>query len=511
VITQWIFAFGLGALLLVLVLSVLMVAREHQALQAFTAEMTRMFKTKSGVSKERALLRLSGESRDAAGRFESALRSGKSVDEALSESISSIAGAELRASAVLAIALDAALCLIASSPMLWSLGACAGRIARLWAAARTMSGPRLYADGLRETTGAFIGLRAGFEASAVLFGIAAIVWSARWLLLRPEVREARVIHAVLKAAVSVKQGAQAPLGARLAKLLAPSVSIGPAVVGGLILFLSLTSSFLILSASAELRRDNVASRAITELWRGDSERSAKIPEDLELPIEPAGSPLKGGLSMIVRADRSADKPRIQVKIASGRDLELENGTLPKDWQAEAERTVASMREPGRPIDMRVLAHRDLGMQAIVPVLQVVKGGLGVDRYLLVVLRALDSPDGATPIQAGIDLLVDSSEDLGRLPVKLKVSPESVEILGGNEPSAPVSFGHAHWTSEVRDQVRRRLGSLDTPQLRVAVQTTPETTYNMLLRVLGAADSMCEGGHDCGLPGLGIRFFLDRGS
>jgi hypothetical protein len=218
--------------------------------------------------------------------------------------------------------------------------------------------------------------------------------------------------------------------------------------------------------------------------------------------------------MLVRQDRSTpDKPKVRVKIASGRDLELENNngtgaTLPKDWQADAERTVANMREPGKPIDVRAVIQGELRVQTIVPLLETVKTGLAVDRYILVVRRELGA-QGASAIQAGIDLLVDSKSDASQLPARLKISSEGVEVSGGNEPPQPIPFRVPHWTTQVHDKVLRRLGALDTPELRVGVQAAPETTYAALLEVLSAADSMCEGDRDCGLPGLGIQFLLDR--
>ncbi|MEL7370790.1 MAG: hypothetical protein AAFN74_17855, partial [Myxococcota bacterium] len=66
----------------------------------------------------------------------------------------------------------------------------------------------------------------------------------------------------------------------------------------------------------------------------------------------------------------------------------------------------------------------------------------------------------------------------------------------------------NWTSDLRQQVRRHRSLWSSTTVpTVALQVDEALSYEQLIAALSAADGACAHAYDCGLPGLGLRFFL----
>jgi hypothetical protein len=242
---------------------------------------------------------------------------------------------------------------------------------------------------------------------------------------------------------------------------------------------------------------------ISEAWNADRYIATQA-DAIALPSHPGGEPLDPGPSMILN--------RRGLQLASTEEVPLEDGALPKDWPQRVKAldpTIASLRQPGKALSMTVLAHKELPMERVLPVLRAVRIAFGVARYQLLVSRAIVTHE-RHPIQAGLELVVDGVEDPKTLPLLLKIGTEEIEVASPGAAPAHISLRAESWHDTLRQVIRSRtgiLGKSEEPDLRIAVDPAAGVPYDRLVEVMSAADTMCESTRDCGLPGLGLRFTL----
>lgn len=472
---------------------------ERNALASFCGELLRQVESRDNVGPRKdPAHHLRGSLREAGTTLERALKAGREVDESLAEAVTTVATAPLRASLVWSIVFDALLVLVALLPLIFALEKAAIDVASIWNATRGVDWPRAYLKSLDGIPAAFSSVRSGFASSALLIVGLFVIWVLRWLLLRPEMREARAVKAFLSCVTRVQKDVVAPLSIKVVQILARPRTIWPGLWSSLAFMAASASAVVVLNAAADLRRQNTVPLTFAS-WPDFNVRADR----LSLPAYFAGSKLGRGPSLIITQESA--------QIGSTKMTALEAGKLPAGWDLGAQLgdSLDNFATTTSGWRVHVLAHRELSFEVPLGVMKFLRDR-GAPRFQLVVQRRIPFA-GERGVQAGLQLeLVPSGTNTNAAAV-MRVFDDRVVVRGSSGPERSISFGAPRWAETLRGAVRDHLAAASPAgspmNLRVEVRLERAPTYDRFVAALAVPDSVCSGEADCGLPGLGLQYFL----
>ena len=434
------------------------------------------------------------------------LRNPTKLDEALSHALLEIAVAPLRPRLLAGIGADIGLLVVALSPALLALLTGASDLGEIWVAGGAATGPHQYATALRAVPEAFSSIRPAFAATAILLVGLAALWAGRWWLWRPEVREARMLDACLQTTAAARPGASVIVSSKLGNLLAPSREIGPPARAWLAGIAMVAAAWLLVTLTADFRRANSAPASF-DAWPGTA---AAAPDETatSVPAYPAGGPF----------DHRAT-PRLEISyraatLAARPLLRFESGRITdRDWARKGKTALEALdnsRRPGHPLEVAVHAHPLVPMATVTKLLSTLGEKHGVGTFLLVLERHF-ATNGTRP-WAALRAVVAADKRPSAIPVHLAVGARSVRVDPGLDSTIELTFEETDWERRLHAAVRERtgvgvVGRRADP--RVSVKADDDARYDAFARVLAAADSVCQGNGDCGLPGLGLTFIVGR--
>jgi hypothetical protein len=484
----------LGALGVILVLW----WSERKLLAGFLAEMSQ-----AGPSRERTG-RGAGPIGEAAAVLEKALKGTRALDEAFADAIGILGRAPFHEKLTLVVASEVALIFAALSPMIAALTRAATDVQELGETTRGLDWVRVYVHGLGAIEGAFAGVRQGFLLSAMLVAGLIVLWAARWWLLRPEARESRALATFVRCA-AISHESLTPATKRVYSQLTPQRTLWPGLWASLGFMLCSAGAVAALTASAELRLKNDAGLSVAT-WPNRYVRAEGLVQ-VAAPSFPAGSPLAAGPSLIISDEG--------VYLGSTRVLPLVEGQLPATWRTDivpVRPLLASFRTQGDPT-LLVLAHRTTPLITAIELLRHVRDQLGgVTAGLVLKRRPPFLKNGERPVQAMLPLEIATPGVVRSSAAKLSIDPTQVKLHASTGRDETFRLQDAGWKTALRDVVRDRTGVADVAgskplNLRVEVEVRGNLSYDRFVEVLAATDSVCMQDADCGLPGLGLQYFI----
>lgn len=387
-------------------------------------------------------------------------------------------------------ALHTVMVLLALGPATWSL---VGATTALGTAQSKLSGVHMaqrYLEAPQLLDAPFAALRDGFGASAVLLAGLALVWALVWWLQRPQAREARLVGRLLEVATQIRPGTPAPVGGRLAALVAPDRDLSRPATATVLWVVAVTAAWAILFQTAGLRAEN--HREAEYVWAGPSRTPIKRGgTDLVPPTTRGGQPFE-----------DLGHPTVSVGptqvLFQGKPLTgVEDGRLSAPLEAPASEIVTLLRTKGA---VTVLAHHDLDMQeGLLPVLYWLYDHGGVGQFHMLVLRDLAGGEA----QADLRLQMVAARDGEGL--ALEVAADELRVGAAAFPAK-----RDDWRRLAAERIRAMPPLFDPKTPAAAwVRVGPGTDYARFAAALGAADDSCTSKRDCGLPGLGLQFKLTR--
>jgi len=416
-----------------------------------------------------AVLKLSGPIGEAAATLDRALIAHKGVDEALTSAIATVSKADLAPPGPRAIAIDVLIAVSALSPLAACLLGAADQISALPRALEGLEPASAYVSAVQSIPAAFVGVSEGAVYSTLLIFVAALVAVCRYALLRSEVREARAIRAFVHGTAAAAPEATAPQAAKLLALLTPSTSLRPAFAATIAFMALSAAAVYVLTQATDLRVAN----ALPLSYAGWPQLHIESGE-VQPPALPAGRALGNGPSLIVGRDR--------VQLGAQTITGLEDGQLMPGWETQA--MANPIPEGARPL-LVAGAAADLGTL------------LGVMKFL--------ETKGATEFQWVIDRKLPSDPNAlvqSSLPVTLGTVEESASTIDIDASGVRIGGSVVKLA-----QLRERVGASRAG--RFGVRVHGPLSYGQVVEILAAADGVCEGSGDCGLPGRGLAFVIQQ--
>ena len=420
-----------GAVALVAALAMAQAFAEWRSLRRLAQLANRPEKLK------RAVGRLQKPHRPVIRAFVESMRRGSSTDEALTRAL--IQGAQLPfAPPPLVHALSVVATVFAVlTPLSWALISSSEQLARLYGALRPQPLRTRYLGASDQLHPAFESLGAAFVESAFIVAALALAWAVRWWLSRPEVREARLVRALVQCAGRLRPGANAPVGTRLAELLAPERGMSRPVLAGLLCIIAVTTGWLLLLGGIELHLD--AKQAQTfNVWPQGTERRIESQNKVTLPRSDAGSPIVG-----------SDRPSLtfapsavlfhNTTLATLADGELTWLEQPPDLERE-------LADFPRPLEVTVLGHHRTPIAPVAEVMKTLAQRYQVQLYHLIVERGVGI-DGAHRLQASLPVEPRISPDAR---ATLRIEDEGVRLMPSN---FVVGFNGVDWSLALRERIR----------------------------------------------------------
>ena len=358
--TDLLFIAGTAVLFVSVVSAMIGTMRERWALSSFVSAMTRWGERRPDAGPEQEVVRLPPECHIAATRLTEGLKSGSDLDDAVTRALTAIADSPLRPSLVASLGTDIALLAFSLAPAIVGLLAAAIQIAQL-AALPDAPAAHTYVLQIESLPSVFETVREGFGHSAVLTAGLFVVWSLRWWLLRPEAREARMVQAILRAAIAARPGTATRVAAGVANLLAPP-RCGALAVRSTVAFVVLfESAWFLVTGHTPLRVDNSGPLSF-QIWP-QRRVSATSAVRAFMPRYAAGSPIAPiGASMIIDLFKARLAQKLMVSLTDGRLVD-------DNWRTQADDISAvleNFREPNTPLELLVLSHRDAPAQTARP-------------------------------------------------------------------------------------------------------------------------------------------------
>jgi hypothetical protein len=427
--------------------------------------------------------------RSIAGELADSVRLRSTLDEALVKALVRAAGEPWAPPVFVQGALHVLTVLVALLPLVAALFSTAGEIADGFSALAAQTGAARYLEGPRRLAVPFEQLRAAVAGSAVLLVGLALIWGVGWWLRRPQVREARFIRALLELATRIRPGTSAPVGARLAELVAPERTLERPVAASVVWLLATTAAWGILQLTAEVRAAN-HQPVRYRVWPADRLAPLGVGVELNLPRERGGRPFEDKALPTVTVGPGQLAVQGQAVAAlggGGRGWPPAEARLPEGFAGKA--------------GVTILAHAPVSANdAVLPALAWLHAQAGVERFHLILERDL----GYAAAQAELVLEVPATAPT-QPGLTLVVEADHVEVGQAHLP-----FSRPTWRREAAATIRGIEGLVDT-RAPVLVQVGPGVSYGRLMEALGAADDSCDADVDCGLPGLGLRFVLSSAS
>lgn len=395
----------------------------------------------------------------------------------------------------------------ALSPAIAALVVAAETVMNAFGAAQQQTAQERYLGSAGTLDRTFVDLAEALVTTGWVLAALAVVWAARWWLLRPEIREARLVRALIRCASRFRPGAAAPVSVRLAELLAPETGLTrPAVATGLWLA-AVTAGWLSLLGAAELQWATQGSQPF-DVWPRDTQRRIEAFQDVVLPRAAAGSP-------IVKSERpSLTFTPTSVLFHNVSLLPLIDGQPPDGWPAALPPIQRSLADFPRPLEVMVLGHRQVPLPTVLSVALRLARAYDIEAYQLLVERSVSLTDRSP--QAVLPLEFTEPPD-GTLTVGIET--DGVRVLPGesfvpfSSPQWPRSVSRAVRdglrSSKVRDRIWLQVDRSLPASGENCVEQGSCLTYGQFIQVLNAADTSCPSADDCGLPGLGLSFNLGR--
>jgi hypothetical protein len=380
-------------------------------------------------------------------------------------------------------------------PLSLALVQAADGIVRTFSDAQARPSAVVYIRGQAQLEGPFETLHGVFSLAAWLVAGLAIAWALHWWLLRPEIREARFVRALLEAATRLRPGTAAPVSARLSELIAPDRGLGRPITAAVMWFVAVSLGWMILWGTAPVRAANT-SEAVFDVWPDTESIGAS---NLVLPSARAGQPLDGESRPTIQIDADA------VRVSELTYAYLDGGTLPPDWKAKARDLGGTLGEY-KELELRLLAHRGTLMETVYPVLHELGNRYGAKRFHLIIARNVKLAGETKPKKVDADLPVWIGHEA---PPSLQIVLEkhAVSIVQTNFKA---NLSDPAWPKKLNEAVRNRTELFEQQDTRATVELRFDlsTSYDEFIQVVGAADTSCRGEQDCGLPGLGLQFVLN---
>jgi hypothetical protein len=378
------------------------------------------------------------------------------------------------------------------APASYGLLATASQIVSSWNESKGLDRSLVYLRSQTEFSEPFMLLRDAFQASALLFFGLAFLWALAWYLRRPEVREARFVRALLEAAARASPKSAAPVSGRLSELIAPDRGLTRPITALAICFAGITAGWMVLYQTADVRAANDR-EPVFHVWPAKNPRPVAMSESVQLPVARAGSPMsqKAAPSLVIGPDK--------VTLSSNELLELEKGRLPDDWQSQVSEDLGTKLVEGRVV---LLAHKDLPLGLVLELITYLQAVHDVERFDLIVERALVRGGSEDRLQAAIQLELGSDKVSA---LQLVIGADRLRVL----PSTELRYDSPDWRERLHEIVRNKSELLRNEQ-RAPVELFVESgriDYERFVEVLAAADTACLGKVDCGLPGLGLSFIF----
>lgn len=508
--SAFLFALGVAAQLVVLVSALVVTIRERLGLSSFVTAMARWADKEAGERQD--VVRLPAECHGAATRLTEGLQAPAGIEEAVLDALSEIADSRIGPPIAIAIATDVALVLLALGPMVVGLLDGAVALADLWAASSVWAAssakasPALYARELALVPALFDGVRSAFAHSAGLLVSLPAVLALRWWLLRPEARIARMLRAILSAAIAARPGASAPTAARLANRISPMPGLRPGVRAAAAFCVMFTVAWALLVGTADLRAENTVAPRFDE-WPA-RRIGAKATVMSAMPSYPAGQPSfeNMGASLIVDKSDAQLAQQTTATLSDGRFTDAAWRTR-VDEMAEA---LDRYRDDDGNVDVVVLAHKELPASTIVSLISHLAKTHRAKHFHLVIERTVTAAGrpGTTTVQAALSVVLDTPPAMDTA-IQLDITPQGVRVdRRGGEGPQQIAFADPSLFTKVSKAVRSatRLGEAKADP-RVVIGTSDGVSYDQLVAVLSAADTTCDGRVECGLPGFGLELRL----
>jgi len=498
------FFLGLAAQAFVAASALLVALRERFGLASFVTAMGRWADKAHGERQD--VVRLPAECHGAATRLTEGLQTPNGIEAAVLDALAELADAR-PTSTPLMLLTDGGLFISALAPFIAGLLEASAALWLFWKAGEAGAGATVYARELELVPQIFASLSNSAALTAGLLASLALLLTLRWCLLRPEVRTARMLRAILAAAIAGRPRAGAPTAARLANLMAPPPRIHGGVRAGVAFCIMFTVAWSLLVGASDLRASNQLPVQFDE-W---PQRRIGSPPSVRpyIPKYPAGRPIGEdmGPSLIVDlgSARLAQRPAVA----------LVGGVMPAvGWRENIDSVsgaLSSFKSAERGLSLVVLAHRELPAETITAVMGHLSAQHDARRFHIIVERAIAAAGipGTSNVQAALTVAMDEPPS-NDAPVELVISEDTVRVLRADAPPMSVSFSDLKWSSSISAAVRQatKLGAPDANP-KVLVEAHPGVSYDQLVAVLSAADTSCDNGLECGLPGFGVEVRLRR--
>ncbi|MCK6551493.1 hypothetical protein L6R52_36995 [Myxococcota bacterium] len=427
------------------------------------------------------------------------------LDEALTQALTRIANTHfgrpvpVRAAAALVISV------LALGGFIASLTGAAQAIEAAAVAARDLAGARVFLETKAILDPAFDLVRTYVRGTQVLGISMSVNLALAWWLLRSEVREARFVKALIEASIAARPNATAPVAGRVAALLAPERSLTAPVAAFAFFVAALATSLATLWLTSGFRESNAGQSYA--VWPADARAPLVSPSGMVVPSFPGGgSPVRERslATLAVGPER--------VDLAGDLLVDLDaRFALPASFPQGANDVsrVLSGFKRGGTFELNLLGHASTPMTTILGVLMYLKNEHGLQRVTCVLERA---PAGAgARVPAGLKLELGVPEGVAAA-TTLVVEGSRVVLDPGAADSIAVDRTDPAWRLRLGEAVRVRTGAKQgagaVPVIGLVLRST-ELPYDRFLEILSSADSTCPTTADCGVPGLGARFVLER--
>ncbi len=412
------------------------------------------------------------------------LKKNRSLDDALVDALVETSATPFGPRPALRTIMAAVLALLVALPLAQSAIAGAVDLHTVVVKLSANSRGQLLLNASEALEGPFSALRDGFAQTAWLSAVLCAVWAFFWLLRRPEAAEARFVRALLEAATQLKPASPAPIAGRMAETIAPDRGLTRPLVASGAWLIATTAGWLVLYQTADVRASNYRPQSY-QVWPEAKKQAIDISRAISLPVIHAGRPVEGNyptLSFTLR----------EVSFQQTSLAPLQEGILNSDWQAQAPSLDDKLaaKAPGK---LMLLAHQDIDLDTIYQVLSYLRRRYQINAFQILTERNMGPSKGKA--QATLELSLEG--DGG---VSLVATREDIRLAG----QEPQPWHSGQWAQVLKKQARSQKAVLSGTK-GVLIETGLGVKLRQLAQVMAAADTACQSGQDCGLPGIGLRF------
>lgn len=429
-----------------------------------------------------------------------------SLDEALVAAVTRAASASYGLRVAWSLLLRVALGLGALGPFVIALFGTALEIRRVLPPQDRDAPTRVFLATKHTLEPTFVALKDATQQSGVLVVGLVMLACLDWLLSRPEVREARFVQSILRAAIAARPGAPAPVSGRLSELLSPERSLHLPVAAFIFFFLAVSLGWCLLFLTASVRAANAAD--VYDVWPANRRKLLVAPSGMRLPLAGGGGqPIQkeGHPTLTVGPDH--------VELSTVHLAELTNGShLIPGWRQHIQDpspVLASFKTESSGLQIAVLAHQGVLMSTVLELLGFLRSTQDLRLAHLVVERNVRFKDAPGGLRLDASLSLRTATDPSTPPPKIliAITAKNVTLRGPSGEALTVELDSAKWRRDLSRATRTLIA--DPQSSEIVIQTDdPDLTYARFMEILSTADSTCEQDvGDCGVPGIGLTFVL----